>query len=127
MATAGRRSYADLIDTLRRLPARYELLQAVRLLERAAAADESITARAPLGFDSHPRREALILRSALELGFPSADIVRLELNDARPELTVSALGLTGACGVLPGHYAQLVLEAHRAKNAAASDFLDSAR
>jgi type VI secretion system protein ImpH len=124
MATAGRRSFADLIDTLRRLPARYELLQAVRLLERAAAADESTTARAPLGFDSHPRREALILRSALELGFPSTDIVRVELNGARPELTVSALGLTGACGVLPGHYAQLLLEAHRAKNAAAGDFLD---
>jgi type VI secretion system protein ImpH len=124
MATAGRRPYADLIERLRRLPARYELLQAVRLLERAAAADEGTTARAPLGLDSDPRREALILRSVLELGFPSADVVGLELNDGRPELTVSTMALTGACGVLPGHYAQLVLEASRAKNTAARDFLD---
>ena len=123
MATAGRRPDADLIEALRLTPGRFELLQAVRLLERAAAAAPAAAA-ARLGFDGDPRREALVLRAALELGFPSSDIVKLDLTDSRPELTVSVMGLVGACGVLPAQYSQLVLDAYRAKNAAPRDFLD---
>jgi type VI secretion system protein ImpH len=124
MATAGRRPYADLIEALRLAPGRFELLQAIRLIEQAAAAENPGAASAPLGFDSDPRREAVILRSALELGFPSSDIVKLERTDGRPELTVAVMGLAGVCGALPVQYTQLVLEAHRAKNSAPRDFLD---
>jgi type VI secretion system protein ImpH len=127
MAAASRGPGASVIDLLRTEPERFELVQAVRLLERlavVAARDPRFETPGHLGFDHDPRTEVLSLRAALELAFPVSEITSLEIDGRKPELSVTMLGLNGVSGVLPSFYSQLVLEAHRDKNTAPRDFLD---
>jgi len=117
----------SVIDILRAEPERFELVQAVRLLERAAvisARDPRFAAPGHLGFDHDPRTEVLLLRAALEMSFPVSEIAALDDSGRKPELSVTHLGLNGVSGVLPSFYSQQVLEANRDKNAAPRDFLD---
>jgi type VI secretion system protein ImpH len=121
MAATSRRSYASLIEALRAEPERFDFIQAVRLIERAAARlprDEREAVPGLIGLDSDPRRETLRLRSALELAFPATELVNFDDTGKRPELTVTIMGLIGVSGVLPGHYSRLVLEALRENNTA---------
>ena len=127
MAGASRRSQTSVNDALHSEPERFELLQAIRLLERAAAvwAGEATGRRSTrIGFDYDPRDEGLFLRSAPELGFPTTEIVGIDLSNGRHELVVTLMGLMGVSGVLPTQYAQLVLESQRHKHTALRDFLD---
>jgi len=127
MAAASRGSGASVVDLLRTEPERFEFVQAVRLLERAAviaARDPRFATPGHLGFDHDPRTEVLSLRAALELAFPAAEIESFESSARKPELSVTMLGLNGVSGVLPSFYSQVVLEAHRDKNAAPRDFVD---
>jgi len=116
-----------MMDALRGFPERFEFVQAVRLLEGAAARAaraEGVAAPAHLGSDTDPRREPLRLRAAPELAFPAAEIAAYDASGSKPALSVTFLGLTGVSGVLPGYYARLVLEASRNKNTAPRDFAD---
>ena len=127
MAASGRGSRTSVVDLLRTEPERFELVQAVRLLERAAvisARDPRFVTPGHLGFDHDPRTEVLLLRAALELSFPVAEIAALDDSGRKPELSVTMLGLNGVSGVLPSFYSQVVIEANRDKNAAPRDFLD---
>jgi type VI secretion system protein ImpH len=127
MAATSRGPGTSLIDSLRAEPERFELVQAVRLLERAAvsaARDPRFARPGHLGFDHDPRTEVVSLRAALELAFPVAEIAALDESGPKPQLAVTLLGLNGVSGVLPGFYSQLVLEANRDKNAAPRDFFD---
>src|SRR5262249_35327517 len=127
MATTSRGSGASVIGRLRTEPERFELVQAVRLLERAAACaarERRSAAPAHLGLDHDPRAEVVALRAALELAFPVAEIASLDDSGRKPELRVTMLGLNGVSGVLPSFYSQLVSDADRDKNAAPRDFLD---
>lgn len=127
MATASRGPGPSVIDLLREEPERFELIQAVRLLERAAVAsarDPRFERPGHLGFDHDPRTEVLLLRAALEMAFPVSEIAALDDSGRKPELSVTALGLNGVSGVLPSFYSQQVLEANRDKNSAPRDFLD---
>jgi type VI secretion system protein ImpH len=127
MAAPRRRSYASLIEALRAEPERFDFVQAVRILERAAAqaaAGGRFAERGTVGSDHEPRNEALVLRAALELVFPTSEVAGLDDSGAKPELSVTMLGLHGPSGVLPGHYSQYVLEAQRDKNGALRDFFD---
>jgi type VI secretion system protein ImpH len=127
MATASRRPGTSIIDLLRSEPERFELVQAVRLFERAAsiaARDRRFVAPGHLGFDHDPRTEVVSLRAALELAFPVSEIASFDDSAARPELTVTMLGLNGVSGVLPSFYSQMVLESNRDKNRAPRDFFD---
>src|SRR4051794_39765664 len=92
------------IDLLRAEPGRFEIVQAVRLLERAAvisARDPRFTTPGHLGFDHDPRTEVLLLRAALEMSFPVSEIAALDDSGSKPELSVTHLGLNGVSGVLP--------------------------
>lgn len=125
MAAKSRRSYASLIEALRGAPERFDFLQAVRLLERASTPREAGDAAPGLiGYANDPRRETLRLRTALDLAFPATEVVAFDDTGARPELTVTLLGLVGVSGVMPVHYSRLLLEAERDNNPAPRAFLD---
>ncbi|MGA0603161.1 type VI secretion system baseplate subunit TssG [Caulobacter sp. KR2-114] len=123
MATESRGPDASLIEALETSPERFELVQAVRILERAAAlAGGAGSGR--VGGDADPRDEAVRLRAAPDLGFPAAELAGYEAGEGRPALSVTALGLNGPSGVLPYYYSEMVLEAQRGRNGAMRDFLD---
>ncbi len=116
-----------MIDALRATPHRFDFVQAVRLLERAALAaarDPRFAAAGLIGFDNDPRAECLRLRAVMEMAFPATEIAGFDDSGNKPALTVAMMGLSGVSGVLPGHYARLLLEALRDKNTAPRDFLD---
>ena len=127
MAPPRRRPDASLIEALRAEPERFEFVQAVRILERAAermASDARFAEPGRIGADHDPRSEAVVLRAAIELAFPTAEVIGLDETGRKPELSVTVMGLHGPSGVLPGHYSQHVLEAQRDKNGALRDFFD---
>ena len=127
MATSGRRPKASLIDTLRGAPERFDLIQAVRIIERAAVLEAKKGGNANaarVGGDADPRDEAVMLRAALELAFPAAEVTGFDETGPRRALEATVLGLTGPSGVLPTYYSELVLAAQRGKNTAMIDFLD---
>lgn len=135
MATESRGPDASLIEALEHEPEAFQLVQAVRILERAAAlargerrasgeqpAPRSASAR--VGGDTDPRDEAVRLRAAPDLSFPVAELAGFEAADGRPSLSVTALGLNGASGSLPYYYSEMLLEAQRTRNPAMRDFFD---
>jgi type VI secretion system protein ImpH len=127
MGATGREPDATLIDALRAAPETFDFLQAVRVIERAAALrarDPRYAVPEPVGFDHDPRHETVQLRVALELAFPAAEVASYDDSGQRPRLWVTLMGLNGVSGALPAHYSQLVLEADRNKNTALRDFLD---
>lgn len=127
MAGARRRPAASLIERLRSSPQAFAFLQAVRIVERMAAIrsrEDRSAAPARIGLDHDPRQESLFLRSAVERTFPATEVVALEGEDTRPELSVTLMGLNGASGVLPEFYSQFIMAELRHKNTALRDFLD---
>jgi type VI secretion system protein ImpH len=132
MAAPSRRSGASLIEALRASPERFEFVQAVRILERAAArrrraagdADVRPADEAQVGLDNDPGDEAVLLRAAMDLVFPTSEVASLTEVDGRSELVVNVMGLNGPSGVLPLYYSQLILEGWRDKNSALRDFFD---
>ena len=127
MAASSGRSDTSVIEALRAEPERFDFIQAVRILERAAqraAVEAGREAPALVGFDYDPRRETMLLRAVMELAFPASEVLQFDDAGSKPELTVAMMGLNGVSGVLPGHYSRLVLEAFRDKNSAPRDFLD---
>jgi type VI secretion system protein ImpH len=111
-------------------PYRFDVRQAVRLLERAAQqrADRQPEQPGPLpvGEGSDPQREAVRLRSSLTSRFPPSDIESLSRTDPgeRPTLTVTFLGVGGAFGPLPPPLSSRVVERERLRDHAGRDFLD---
>jgi type VI secretion system protein ImpH len=88
----------------------FDFFQAVRLLERLDAERE------PVGRDALPQHEAVRFRTHVSLSFPPSqifDLVRQEVVAEPPLMTVTFLGLTGASGVLPRHYTELLLRLDR--------------
>src|SRR5690349_13487645 len=87
---------------------RFDVRQAVRLLEQAA--QQKARGRhpgqaepVPLGAGSDPRHEAVRLRGSLTSRFAPSDIEALTPGgpDEPPTLTVTFFGLGGAAGPLP--------------------------
>jgi type VI secretion system protein ImpH len=127
MATSRGRRSAPLIEALHTSPERFDFLQAVRILERAAhlsARDSRFEAAGRIGFDHDVRKENVYLRSVPELAFPATEVAAFDDTGKRPTLSVAIMGLNGPSGVLPIHYSLLVLEALRQRSTAIRDFLD---
>jgi type VI secretion system protein ImpH len=124
MAAADRREAPGLTGQLFREPHRFDLLQAVRLLERVLRP----SARA----GPAPDRDVVRYRALAALSFPAGAVSHIVLPNgtpgngasALPELVVACLGLTGPQGVLPHHYTALLLERIRARDFSLRDFLD---
>jgi type VI secretion system protein ImpH len=65
-------------------------------------------------------------RSIPGLAYPPADVVAVQSGDegSAPRMTVSVMGLTGASGVLPRGYTELLNTTLRERSPALHDFLD---
>lgn len=108
MARSRRSAYAGLLAE----PRRFRFDAAVRVLAAAArSADPAEAAR---------------FRSAPGLAYPAAEVVAVAPpQDGRPpELTTPAIGLTGAAGVLPRLYTEVLTGTLRGRSHALHDFLD---
>lgn len=123
MASASRRDTASLRDRLESEARRFEFLQAVRLLQRAAPDRERI------GGDGDPRREAVRLRSEVSLTFPRSDVVKIEPPaepGGPPELTVAFLGVatSNSFGSLPTAYVEQIIQQEKSEPPVLRDFFD---
>ncbi|MEQ8344028.1 MAG: type VI secretion system baseplate subunit TssG [Sneathiellaceae bacterium] len=121
MATDRWRQGIDVAALLREEPYRFELYQAIRLLELMAPE------RRPVGSSSLVRREAVRFSGSTRMSFPTSDIERLDApEDARdpPVMKVTAFTLAGAHGPLPPPYAELIEHRVRAKDTGVAAFLD---
>lgn len=120
MAGADGRHDGGLTALLAREPYRFDIRQAVRLLELMAPG------RVPIGAGSDPQREAVRLRSSLTSSFPPSDIESLTDvgSGERPTLTVTFLGIGGAFGPLPPPLTARVVDRARSHDDAGRDFLD---
>lgn len=110
----------DLIDELLREPQRFNLFQAISLLERAAPG------RAPVG-TGVGMDEAVRLAAHVDMAFAPSDIASLRENkEAGPQwvLRTPALSLAGANGPLAAPFTELLLERRAQRDLAGLDFLD---
>jgi type VI secretion system protein ImpH len=137
MAAAAGRENIELSEQLLREAHRFDFFQAVRLLEqlfRERAREDARWVRLPVGHDHPPEREVVRFRALPSLGFPAGDVARLHWPAPRPgvrvrelpppDMQVTFLGLTGPAGVLPQHYAALLIRRARDKDFSLRDFLD---
>jgi type VI secretion system protein ImpH len=116
------------IEQLFREAKRFRFFQAVRLfdlmaLQRRRRQGGPVSA---VGLAADPRHEAVRFRSSAALTFPASEIVeaRPGVGSKPPELTVAMLGLAGAMGPLPAHYAALAQPRARARRTGLLDFFD---
>jgi type VI secretion system protein ImpH len=100
---------SDLIEGLLKNPKEYSYFQAIRLLSRAAPAEN-------LGLKSFLRQRTRI-RAEVDLGFPGSDMTEVKKLAPKGErdllvyrLTVTFLGLYGSASPLPPFYAREILE-----------------
>lgn len=110
----------DLIDELLREPQRFDLFQAISLLERAAPD------RAPVG-TGVGIDEAVRLGAHVDMAFAPSDIASLRENkEPGPQwvLRTPALSLAGANGPLAAPFTELLLERRAQRDLAGLDFLD---
>lgn len=118
MATPGRLAALPLSQRLRRTPQRFELLQALLLLERERPQ------ALPLGTGNAPRAEALRLRGPLLPLFASSEVESLLDDPQQPVLSTPVFGLGGPDGPLPYAYQEWLQQRARQKDHAAAEFLD---
>jgi type VI secretion system protein ImpH len=122
MATESRGTGSPLARVLFDEAYRFDFFQAVRLLERIYAE------RRPVGRDGEPAREVVRFRTRVSLNFPPSEIHQITADktsrEARAEMMVAFMGLTGPLGVLPHHYTEMLIERTRNKDTALWDFLD---
>ncbi|MFN3322426.1 MAG: type VI secretion system baseplate subunit TssG [Bryobacteraceae bacterium] len=124
MATAGRAenshvSQPELEQRLRKNPWSFQFFQAVRLLARLQPE------RAQVGAFASPTREVVRFGVHNALAFPPSQVHSLRWEDESPPLMrVNFMGLTGAMGVLPMAYTELIIERRRAKDRTIEAFFD---
>lgn len=111
--------YADVESELHETPCSFQFFQAVRLCELL------FPERKPVGYFEHPSSEAARFTSHPTLSFPASQIQSISWPDGNaPKLAVNFIGLTGALGVLPLYYTELILQRVRAGDTGIADFLD---
>lgn len=135
MPAPFRRKNSPVIRVLAKQPARFAFVQAVRLLERAAVfinrqRDDATRLPAnPVGRFAPPATECVRLQSQLSLGFPEAEVMRVdkpgpETKRSQWRLVTNFLSLTGSMGVLPFHYTELLFQRLKQKDTALRQFLE---
>lgn len=119
MAAMDRKRPAALAALLEATPQRFELTQALLLLERLRPG------ALPLGQGDDPRREAVRIKGPLTPGFAANQIDELELDaEHRPVLHTPVFGLGGPDGPLPYAYQEWLQQRSRIKDSAPAEFLD---
>jgi type VI secretion system protein ImpH len=107
-----------LLDRLFAEPWSFEFFQAVHLLEQLQPD------RLRIGGFADPRREAVRLTTATNVGFPASEIQGIQLRDGQPRMAVNFLGLTGPQGTLPLSYSLYLAERARAGDHGIKEFLE---
>jgi type VI secretion system protein ImpH len=132
MSATRRRKSTALIEHLRTDPQAYSFFQAVRLVERVAALEKTSEHTAggnPVARFTSPAQEIVRFQTCPNLSFPSGEIQAIEQAE-KPSgrtqwtMTVNFMGLTGAIGVMPYHYTELLLQRLKIKDTALTHFLD---
>jgi type VI secretion system protein ImpH len=111
----------DLPERLRTKPGDFSFFQAVRLLQQLAGAEN------PIGSFDGPSQEAVRIGVRAGMSFPPAEIQSIEEGrdpDGPLRMTVNFFGLTGASGVLPTRYSELLVERVYARDHTLKDFFD---
>lgn len=109
----------SLPERLRERPFDFSFYQAVRLLTLIAGT------RQPIGSFVSPHKEPVRLAVHPSLSFPAAEIQDLtEVDEGPHKMLVNFFGLTGALGVLPTRYTEMIIERRWAKDTTLRDFLD---
>lgn len=137
MSTPRRRTRSSVVERLVAQPGDFSFVQAVRLLERAAVfasenqtQDVSQQANHPVARFSPPSREAIRFTTDPSLNFPSTEIEKVEgpgfskKESDQWEIMVDFFGLTGAMGVMPFHYTELILQRLKQRDKSLSEFLN---
>lgn len=133
MAAADGRKDPAISERLEARTCEFEFFQAVRLLEWMAheARRRGEPAAAPVGEDARPSDEQVRFRVPVSTAFPAAAIGSLTARPKRDslgsqpvELTISFMGLIGASGVLPQHYATEVISRVHQQDRALAEFFD---
>lgn len=141
MAATRRRSIPPLIRALEAEPWRFDVYQAVRILEQARGlehsdpgAEERLSPSAeappravPVGETGDPRREAVRFTADPSLRFPASAIEAIgeaERPDRPRPMATRFLGLAGALGPLPRPVTERLLDRQAKKDRAWRAFLD---
>ncbi|MDR3518974.1 MAG: type VI secretion system baseplate subunit TssG [Azospirillaceae bacterium] len=119
MAKVRRQATRSLIQGLQAEPWLFDWLQAISLLERAAAD------WAPVGTGIDPDREAVRLEFVTTLAFPPSDVSAAHREPSgRGVVRSPVLGLTGFAGPLPASVTDMMLDRASRRDRGALVFLD---
>ena len=133
MSTKGWRKNTSVTRKLTEAPYEFQFLQTVRLLERSALFEKESTqstiASNPVAKFTPPGSESLRFKTNQSLAFPSSEIGDIDRIDKKSgvsqwQMVVNIMGLTGAMGVLPFHYTELVLKRQKQKDETMEHFFD---
>ena len=135
MSTTSWRKNTSIINKLSEAPYDFRFSQAVRLLERSAVFGNKLKDgqysfnKQPVALFTPPNTETIRFSSNHALNFSSSEVSKISENinakdKIKWDLSVNFMGLTGAQGVLPYHYTEMVLKRLKMKDESLSDFLD---
>lgn len=119
MAENGWGSVRPLIDILFDEPHRFDLMQALSILERSSPHAVS------LGLGIDPELEAVRLEQDASLAFPASDVSGLRTGtDDRPILRTPVFGMSGISGPLPYAFTESLLERVSRRDRSMAAFFD---
>lgn len=119
MAVYFRRPARPLIEDLRHEPYRYDLFQAIAILERFNAGC------VPLGTGIDPDVEALRIEQEPGLDFPASDVASIRDDvDGRPVLRTPVIGIAGVSGPLPYAFTETLTERVSRRDTSMAAFLN---
>ncbi|MCP4491391.1 MAG: type VI secretion system baseplate subunit TssG [Gammaproteobacteria bacterium] len=133
MSPQGWRKNTSIIRKLMESAYEYPFLQAVRLLERSAikekAEKQSGISVNPVARFVPPNTEVLRFSSFQSLAFPSSEVESLSRGNYNDnvdqwQMLINLIGLSGAMGVLPYHYTELILKREKQKDKNFEHFLN---
>ena len=125
MSSQGWRKNTSITRKLAESAFEYPFVQAVRLLERSAKKESELTQSKvgsnPVAGFTPPNSEVIRFSSFQSLAFPSSEIQKLERTgnksgNSQWHMLLNLIGLSGAMGVLPYHYTELILNRQRHKD-----------
>lgn len=129
------RKNTALVEALKLDPNDVPFFQLVRILERAAyMANRGKTSTSdrfkknPVGLFTPPNQEIIRFQSSHSLGFPGSEVSKIDRqeqdNQSYWDVLINFMGLTGASGILPFHYSEMMFKRIKLKDYAMQHALD---
>ena len=139
MSTTSWRESSSVIEALTSEPARFEFLQAVRLLQHAdhsrlQSAGQKPATQKPQEIAQYApsSKEFIRFRTEPQLSFASSEVTSVNQPSSGDQedllkqwqVTVAFIGLTGMSGILPYHYSETILQQLKDKNRSLLEFME---